>query len=281
MKASLLNYLVCPICSGDFLLMTQKRAKDRIIEGELRCKKQNHRFIIKNGIVYFIPKSKQVYNKLKSNKKIIEQEIKRDWLKYFTQEELKALNKEWKWMISFVKRDKNSFHLDFATGTGRFLRNIISKTRGEIIALDSNPSTCLELSCILKRVKKYKRVSIICADANKMPFKNNVFDSVSSWHGLDEPNIENAIKETKRVLKKGGYFTASGIHYQKGSKSFLIARKSGIRFIAKETIIPFIKKLHFRQIKYKIFHRGQWSEKMDYLPILNDLYSIYGIGAKK
>lgn len=281
MKISILKHLACPVCLGDLSLLIRKRSKERIIEGELKCKK-HHRFSIRNSIAYFVLQfQKQGEENRKISKIEIEKEIKKDWLKHFSKEELKALYKEWNWMLSFIKKDKNSLHLDFATGTGRFLRNIISKTKGEMIALEFDPFTCQELSYLLKRIKKYNRVSIVCADANKMPFKNNVFDSVSSWHGLDEPKIEKAIKETKRVLKKRGYFTISGIHYRKGSKSFLLAKKNGIRFTTKEAIISLMKKLHFRQIKYKTFYKGKWKEKGDYLPVFNDFYSVYGVAAKK
>lgn len=282
MRMTILNHLACPICLGDFLISTRKRTKERIIEGELKCKKCYRRFSIKNGIAYFIPKPrKQALDVKKARKITIEQEIPKTWIERFSKKELTALHKEWNWMLSAIKKGENTIHLDFATGTGRFLRNIVSKTKGEIIALDFGYSTCQELVYFLKRIKKYKRVSIICADARKMPFKDDVFDSISSWHGLDEPEMEEAIEETKRILKTGGYFTASGIHYPKGSKSFLRAKKHGIRFITKEAIMLSMKKVNFRKVKHKIFFKGQWSEKGDYLPIFNDLYSIYGVIAEK
>ena len=114
-----------------------------------------------------------------------------------------------------------------------------------------------------------------------MPFRNGVFDSVSSWHGLDELKMEDAIKEAKRVLKKGGYFTASGVHYQKGSKSFSIAKKHNIQFIAKEAIMQALKEVGFRKIEYKRFFQGKWNEKGSYLPIIGDSYSTYAIRVKR
>jgi ubiquinone/menaquinone biosynthesis C-methylase UbiE/uncharacterized protein YbaR (Trm112 family) len=279
---TILNHLACPVCFDDFLLSIYKKTKERIIEGELKCKKCGKIFRVKNGIAYFIPSpGKQALDPKKARKIMTEQEIPKIWIKRFSKEELASLYREWGLMLSVVKKDGNTIHLDFATGTGRFLRNIVSKTKGEIIALDFGYSTCQELVHFLKRIKKYKRVSIVCADARKLPFKDDVFDSISSWHGLDEPKMKEVIKETKRVLKTGGYFTASGIHYQRGPKSFLRAKKHGIRFITKEAIILSMKDVNFRKVKHKIFFKGRWGEKGDYLPVFNDFYSTYGVIAEK
>lgn len=282
MRIAIINHLTCTVCLEDFLLSTHKKTKERIIEGELKCKKCGRRFSIKNGIAYFILKpGKQALDVRKARKIIIEQEIPKTWMEHFSKKELAALRKEWNWMLSSIKKDKDAVHLDFATGTGRFLRNIVSKTKGEIVALEHDYSTCLELQYFLKRIKKYSRVSIVCADAREMPFKNEVFDSISSWHGLDEPKMEKAIKEVKRILKKGGGLVASGVHYRKGSKSFLRAKKYDIRFLTKDMIMRALKNVNLHKIEHKIFFEGRWDEKGDYLPIFNDFYSTYAVKAKK
>lgn len=282
MRMAIINHLACSVCLEDFLLSTHKKTKERIIEGELKCKKCGRRFGLENGIAYFIPKPrKQALDVRKTRKITIEQEIPKTWMEHFSKKELTALHKEWNWMLSVIKKDKNIVHLDFATGTGRFLRNIVSRTKGEIIALDFGYSTCQELAYFLKKIRKYNRVSIVCADAQRIPFKDRVFDSISSWHGLDESKMEKAIKEAKRVLKKGGYLMASGIHYQKGSKSFLRAQKHDIHFLTKDMIIKTLRNVGFRKIEHKTFFEGHWNEKGDYLPIFNDFYSTYAVRAEK
>ncbi|TSD02171.1 MAG: hypothetical protein Athens071424_174 [Parcubacteria group bacterium Athens0714_24] len=282
MKISVLNYFACPICHSTFVSSIHKKTKEGVLEAELKCEWCGERFYIKDGIACFVSLSrKSTENIKKLRRTTIKQEIPKIWRRLFSRQEHAALQKEWDWMLSIIKKEKDAVHLDFATGTGRFLRNIISKTKGEIIVLERDYSTCLELQYFLKKIKKYKRVSVICADARKMPFKDGIFDSVSSWHGLDEPKIENAIKESKRILKNGACFTASGIHYQKGSKSFSIAKKHDIQFIAKEAIMQAVKKTGFRKIEYKRFFQGKWNEKGSYLPVIGDFYSTYAIKAKK
>lgn len=290
MRMNILNHLVCPVCQGRFLFSIQKKTKERIIDGELKCKKCGKKFYIKNSIVCFIPPNvvvKKVIKDLQAHKigrlkkAILNQLRPVEWKQLFSKQEFFALQKEMKWMLSVIKKDKNAIHLDFATGLGMFLRKAVFQTKGEIVALDNGYDTCQELQYFLKKIRKYNRVSIICADAREMPFKNGVFDSVTTWHGLDEPKMERAVRETKRVLKKDGYFAASGIHYQKGSKSFLRAQKHGIGFLTKEMTLQTLRTASFSKIDHKIFYKGHWSEKGDYLPIFNDLYMIYAVRSKK
>lgn len=282
MRINIINHLACPICRGDFLLSTHKKTKERIIDGELKCKECSKSFYIKRGLACFVPLDGEPKEDAEKLRKItIKQEIPKAWAKLFSKEEFTALRREWNWMLSVIDKDKNTIHLDFATGTGRFLRNIVSKTNGEIIALDFGYSTCQELIYFLKKIKKYKRISVICADARKMPFKDRAFNSVNSWAGLSEQKMEEVIKETRRVLKKGAYLTASGLHYQKNSRSFLLARKHHINFITKEAIIQTLKKNDFKNIEHKIFFRGKWNEKESYLPIFGDFYSTFAIKAQK
>lgn len=283
MRIKIINHLACPICQGDFLLSTHKKTKERIIEGELKCKKCSKSFHIKDGIACFNSCAKKEFEKdaIKLREITIDQEIPKTWMQLYSKQELKALKEEWDWMLSIVKKDKTSIHLDFATGTGRFLRNIVSQTKGEIVALDNGYGTCLELVYFLKKINKYSNVSIVCADARKMPFKDGIFDSVSSWHGLDELKMGNAIKESKRVLKDGDFLAVSGVYYQKESKSFLLAKKHHINFVTKKTIIQTLEKADFRNIEHKIFFCGKWNEKESYLPIFGDPYSIFAIKAQK
>ena len=283
MRLNIINHLVCPACHADFSFLIHRKAKERIIEGELQCKKCGRKFYIKNEIAYF-----SFYNKKQSGKDAqklrkttIEQEIPKKWMRTFSKPELAALKKEWEFLLSVVKKNKSTIHLDFAVGTGRFLRNIVPKTKGEMVALDNGYGTCQELHYFLKKIKQYSRVSIVCANARNMPFRNGAFNGVSSWHGLDEPKMKEAVKEAKRVLKKSGYFAASGIHYQEGSKSFLRAKKHNINFLTKEEVIRILRNVGFSKIEHKIFYEGRWNEKGDYLPIFGDLYITYTVRAKR
>jgi uncharacterized protein YbaR (Trm112 family)/ubiquinone/menaquinone biosynthesis C-methylase UbiE len=282
-NTAVLNLLACPVCHTTLVLRKQKRIGVRIISGNLYCDTCGKTFPIKNGIVCFTASHEKLERKkLKQLRQTtILQELTNRWQHLYSPRELRALKKEWNWMLTTICKEKNTIHLDFATGTGRFLRFISSYTNGELVALEHDYATCTELLYFLKKIKKYDHISIVCADACAMPFVNNAFNSVSSWHGLDEPFIQGAIQESQRVLKKHGYFIGSGIHYQKKLKSFILAKKTSILFTTKESILRFLKTAKFYSVVHKIFFVGQWNEKEDYLPIYGDFYSVYGIKAKK
>ena len=74
---------------------------------------------------------------------------------------------------------------------------------------------------------------------------------------------------------------ASGVHYLKGSKSSLLAKKHDIRFITKQAIMQTLRKVRFQRVKYQTFFHGKWNEKGSYLPVFGDFYSTYAIKVKK
>lgn len=291
MRKNIARFLTCPICHSSLVVLAHKSIKDRIIKGELLCKQCEKRFDIKNEISCFVsirkPTAKatsqenQGVAQVSLGNKIFSEVLPKEWKQLFSKKEFSALQKEWNWMLSVIKRGSDSIHLDFATGTGMFLRKLVFKIKGDVVALEHDYSTCRNLQYFLKRIGKHSKVSIVCADARNMPFGDGVFDSISSWHGLDESRMEEAIKEANRVLKIGGYFVASGIHYLQGSRSFQRAQKHHINFLTKEKIIRALREAGFRNIEHKVFFKGRWLEKGDYLPVFNDQYISYAIRGQK
>lgn len=284
MRKKITPILVCPKCKAKLKIESNKESKNRIHNGKLLCKKCNAVFEIADDIVCFKPVSKKDKNERKIKKikdLFFGQEYRKEWLKHFTKEELLALKKEWRWMINVLNLKKSKMHLDWATGTGRFLRNILRVVKGEIIALEVDYATCVGLKAFLKKLDKYSKVTIVYGDAENMPFADNSIDSISSWHGLDEPNIKKAINESRRVLKRNKIFSTGGLFYEKESKSFKIAKKEKIEFAEKDKAYKYFKKLKFRDIKYKTFFTGKESDRKNFLPRFGDYYTTYIINGRK
>jgi ubiquinone/menaquinone biosynthesis C-methylase UbiE/uncharacterized protein YbaR (Trm112 family) len=284
MKKKLISIMACPKCSSSLILQAVSKTKTRIHTGKLLCKKCNNEFEIIDDIVCFKSITQKDRNRVESRRMIntfLKQEFKKDWIKRFLKKEFNFVKDEWKWMINNLNLRKSKIHLDWATGTGRFLRNILSIIRGEIIALETDYATCVWLKLFLKKLKKYSRATIICGDARNMPFRSNSIGSISSWHGLDEPKMDKVIDESKRVLKKGKRLALSGVFYEKNSKSLKLARKWEIRFAQESQIYKYFQKLDFKDIKYKIFFKAKWSDRKSFLPRFEDYYSSYAISAKK
>jgi len=284
MRQKLTSIIICPGCKSPLRLEISDKSKSRVHNGGLLCKKCNIKFGIIDDIVCFKSVTLKDKNKTKLQKirdLFLQQEYKKEWLKHFTKQELPALKKEWDWMVNNLNLKKNKIHLDWATGTGRFLRNILKIIKGEVIVVEFDYPTCLGLRAFLKKIGKYSNVTIIYGDARIMPFSDNSIDSISSWHGLDEPNINKAIDESKRVLKLNKVFSAAGLFYKKESESLKIAKKWKIEFAEENMAYRYFKRVGFKNIKHKTFFKGKWLERGSFLPRFGDYYTSYAISGRK
>ncbi len=277
MKREILKILACPNCKSQLRLESENEKLNRVSKGKLHCMRCGSNAEIIDEIIYF----REFRKNIKKLPVLLEKEVKKEWLKKFSKEELLALRKEWKWMINKLNLEKSKIHLDWATGTGRFLREISSVFQGNVIALEYDRATCIWLKDFLKKIGKYSKVSIVCADARGMPIRSSSIDSVSTWHGLDEPNIKNAINESKRVLRNDGRISASGFFIEKTQKSLRIAGEVGMGLVKKDKAIQHFRKVGFRNIDYKVFFEGDCTEKKSFLPRYGDRYVSYAISGRK
>lgn len=266
MRREILKILVCTKCQSSL----------RVTGGNLRCANCNSEFKIIDGIICFKPASK-----IKKLPVAFKKEIEKAWLAHYPKEERQALNEEWKWLIGKLNLKQSKIHLDWATGTGRFLREVLVGAKGEVVALDADYATCVWLVKFLQRIGKYTKASVIYGDARNMPFRNNSFDSISSWHGLDEPDITKALDESSRTLRKNGTIATSGFFVEKRSRSLKAASKFKMRFLEKGKARQHFRKIGFRDIDYREFFKGRWLEKGDFLPKFNDKHVSYGISGRK
>tara|TARA_Y100000310_G_scaffold183858_1_gene183997 strand:+ start:2543 stop:3184 length:642 start_codon:yes stop_codon:yes gene_type:complete len=70
--------------------------------------------------------------------------------------------------------------------------------------------TCIDTSDKMLEITKKKNPSAVCvaADMFELPFKKDSFDKIITmrvWNHLDETDLRKALKESKRVLKPGGF----------------------------------------------------------------------------
>lgn len=110
--------------------------------------------------------------------------------------------------IKLIEKDKIKI-LDVACGTGRMLPEIFSVDDNiEYFGLDTSKEMLKLLEEKSKKLNKKKSVKIKIGDACKIPFKNNEFDIVFSYHllwHLPKDEQKKIIKEMLRVCKEGGF----------------------------------------------------------------------------
>ena len=98
--------------------------------------------------------------------------------------------------IKFIERYAKGECLEIGAGSGK-ISEILSK-KHKVTATDISPKMIL-------KIKKQKKINTFICDAEKLPFKNNSFDTVVAAelvYYLDNPG--KFISEAHRVLKKRG-----------------------------------------------------------------------------
>jgi len=160
--------------------------------------------------------------------------------------------------------------LDVACGTGRMLPEIFSiEKEVEYYGLD----TSKEMTDILKKRAKLikKDVKIYLKDALKMPFKDNTFDIVYSFHLLWHipfKEQKKIVDEMLRVTKKGGIIVFDFLN-----KNFIWEKTKKI--LGKKTSKE-IYKVNISRIKKLISKTKDIQiKKLSDAPIKND--SLYGL----
>lgn len=129
-------------------------------------------------------------------------------------------------IMSFVEQKKAAgtavsdiLHLDIATGTGRFISQVMENAPMRTTCLDLSPFYLQEARAALA---KHKDVKFVEAAAESMPFPDASFDSISCvymFHELPHEVRVQVVAEFNRVLKPGGkvFFVDSA---QKGEVPF-------------------------------------------------------------
>lgn len=134
------------------------------------------------------------------------------------------------------KHTENGFPkvLDLGCGIGRHI--IFSNTmQTDAYGVDLSESAIeFAIDWAKKEGMKHAEDKILQSDITKMPFQNNFFDFIVSHGVLDsmsEVNSRNAIIDTCRVLKPGGYFYCDLIS---GDDSFHNSNFSGEEIVQSE-----------------------------------------------
>lgn len=104
---------------------------------------------------------------------------------------------ELKYFLELIDKKDKERVLELGCSSG-----FLTEHLGKVTAIDTSEG--------MLKIAHAKNPDAECihADMFEMPFKDNSFDKVATmrvWNHLDENDMKRAIKEARRVLKKGGY----------------------------------------------------------------------------
>ena len=109
-------------------------------------------------------------------------------------------------LISWMNPSPEKKLIDVACGTGDVGKIFLdsTNTNNEIYCLDPNSSMIKKGK---EKLKKYKNIKWIVAEAEALPFEDNSFDYYTISFGLrNTKNLKKSISEAYRVLKPGGRY---------------------------------------------------------------------------
>ncbi|MBI3486285.1 class I SAM-dependent methyltransferase [Candidatus Daviesbacteria bacterium] len=144
--------------------------------------------------------------------------------------------------------------LDIGCGTGRMVK-FLNQKGFDCYGIDSQDEA-------LKKARKInKKGKILKASAIKLPFKNQVFDFVSSLsviEHLTQKEGRQFLKETRRVLRKNGIIFLitpnynSPLRYLLGDKWFAYSDPTHLYFYTPESLRNLLEKEGFMNIKTRV-----------------------------
>ncbi|WP_456437496.1 methyltransferase domain-containing protein [Desulfurobacterium sp.] len=175
-------------------------------------------------------------------------------------------------LLNLISKVKYQQAIDIGAGSGE----LASKLKN-CIGVDISPQMCKQMEA--------KGIKCVCADAENLPFSDETFDLAVSNFALQWMNIDKAVRETSRILKKNGVFALSLPVEGSLSKLFSAWQKTSIllngkkdklfKFPSVNAIIFFTKKYNFQ-----ITHSTIKTEKL-VLPTASEaLNYINKIGAR-
>jgi ubiquinone/menaquinone biosynthesis C-methylase UbiE len=110
--------------------------------------------------------------------------------------------------LSSVKIGKGNLVLDAGCGTGLLFDYIAEKTEA-IVGLDISRKTLLQAK---NRSRKFANVHLTLADADYLPFKNEVFSQVFAITLIQNmPDPAKTLNEIKRIAKEDAVIVVTGL----------------------------------------------------------------------
>ena len=183
-------------------------------------------------------------------------------------------------LIEWMSPRRNQHLIDVASGTGDIAKAFLNETNffGKVSCVEPNKNM---LKLGEGKLKNFNNIKWYCAQAEKLPFKDETFDIYVVSFGIRNfSNIKLALEESKRVLKTGGRFLClefskvnneilSGF-YKKYSKiiphigKYIVGKSEPYEYLvnsindfySQEELLKIIKSSGFENVEYRDISGG-------------------------
>lgn len=193
MKKRLIDFLICPSCKKEMVLLPQVIDGDEVVLGILKCG-CGEDYNIKGGIPRFVKTDEYVWS------------FSFEW-KVHKDTQLDSCNRDalsenqMKERLDFDLADlKGKLVLDAGCGVGRFAE-VAAKYGAEVVCADLSYA----VESAYKNIGKLKNIHIIQADIFKLPLKPAIFDLVYSYGVLHHtPDAKLAFSAIVKFVRPQG-----------------------------------------------------------------------------
>ncbi len=225
MYKKVLEVLQCPKCRSRLTLdsVTEQNGEE-IVQGTLKCS-CNHTYRIYKGVIDF---------------NSVEQNNANSWSEYYKDMDYETLDKEiearkseeykknqetfLRGILDEVCTLKEGFVLDVASGRGMLLSRLIARINQEVhvIATDLSFEVLMYDRIKLANINPNVKVTYIACDATNLPIQDGSIDVVTTFVGFANmfDLIEQGIKDSARITKKGGRLVDSILYIKRDNPHF-------------------------------------------------------------
>ncbi len=135
--------------------------------------------------------------------------------------------------LSCIYFKKSHLVLDVGCGTGLLFEHI-GKSVKRLVGLDISSKILKEAK---KRTRRLPKVALVCADADSMPFQNEIFDDAFAITLLQNmPNPILTLNEIKRVCKRHSIIAVTGLKKEFSLEAFAkLLAQAGLKAFAIKT----------------------------------------------
>lgn len=121
-------------------------------------------------------------------------------------------------IVNSIRFNQDDQVIDLGCGTG-FLFNQINQKIKILVGIDLSINSLKEAK---KRLKKSSNIALVRADADNIPFLNQIFDKIVAISLLQNmPNNLKTLGEMKRIAKSETVFAITGLKKKFSKVSFL------------------------------------------------------------